>query len=57
MEQIAVVEKESIEKSGTTLSLNKTEARKKSCARMLQDHPASSSGARLRFNRIEIYVK
>ncbi len=56
MEQIAVAEKESIEKSGSTLSLTKTEARKKSCARMLQNHPASSSGARLRFNRIELSV-
>jgi len=55
MEQIAICE-ESIEKSGPTLSLTKTEARKKSCARMLQDHPTSSSGARLRFNRIELSV-
>ena len=38
------------------LSLTKTEARKKSCARMLQEHPASGSGVRLRFNRLELSV-
>jgi nitrogen fixation protein NifB len=55
MEQIAICE-ESIEKSGSTLSLTKAEARKKSCARMLQEHQVSSCGVRLRFSRIELSV-
>jgi nitrogen fixation protein NifB len=56
MEQIAICEKKPTTKSNSSLSYTKTEARKKGCAGMLQTHPTYSTGARLKFNRIEVSI-